>query len=306
MENRNTSYRSKTNRVFETILREVPSPIFLIKTRKFIIIPLAVICIILASFFLLIGIATGFEALLIIFSLAFGIIGSFSIFALVRKKVIIDSMGITYTMLFKTIKFTYSDVEKYITKTIKQVISYNHFIKLPAGTERTFEFYLKGHKSPFSIPLVYDSRSTNFIEDRLIEKELDDLDALLKEKDKKLKWQESFLRSLRDELVELDPQLYGLRQLLINALYICGPNSPYHTFSGSYTTLYEAHVESWLREGFLTNIEKNWRQKWYTELPIDWEDQWLSCMENYVNNHSIIENLDRIKNKMKIIRDRLY
>ena len=305
MNNKNTNYRSRTNRLYETVLNEGSSPVYVIKSRKFLAIPLAILCIILAAFFMLIAVATDFEPFMLIVSLIFALIATFALLACLRVKVTIDSSGISYVSLFKKGRFNYSDVEKYITEAIKQNITYYSFIKIPVGTEHMFNFYLKGRKLPLVVPLVYDSRSARFIEDCLIETELTKLEALLQDENEMLKWQDAFLKSLKDPKVIPNPQLFGLRHLLINALYISGQHSPYYTFSGSLVTLLEFHVEYWLKEGYLTNIEDNWQVKWYSEFPSDWKEQWLSCIEDYVSNHTDNEDLNRIKVKINCIKERL-
>ena len=304
MESKNMNYRSKTNRLYETVVSKGLRPVYVVKHRKFLTVPLAILCAILAAFSTLMAVALNFDAFITVIALIFVLLTVIVITTLARNKVKIDSNGITYTSLFKTTRFVYDDVEKYVAETIKQVITYYTFIKIPAGTERTFKFYLKGRKLPVGIPLVYDSRSVRFVEDRLIEKELIELDALLRDEYKTSEWKNTFLMSLKDVKNVPDPSLFGLRHLLINALYISGKNSPYYSFSDSFITMLEMHVEYWIKEGYLTNVEDNWRSEWYTKLPSDWKEQWLSCIERYVGDYTASEDLNRMSDIIRGIRGR--
>ena len=304
MGNKDTNYRTKSNRTYETISSDESGTVYITRQRNFIMIPLGILCAAAGAFFILISAVTGFDVLLAVFALCFTLLAFASFFA-GRMKITADRNGITYSSLFRSGKFQYSDVEKFTARDVKQVLVYYSFIKIPVGTEHEFMFCLKGRKSPLRILFVHDSRSVRFVEDCLIEKELAEMEELFRSESLTLEWQHAFLRSLRDEKAVPQPQLFGLRHLLINALYICGPSSPFHTFTGPHTTLPPEHVESWIRDGYLKNTEADWYQKWYSQLPSDWKEKWLSCIEEYAANNAFSDSFDRIRIKIRGIRSNL-
>ena len=305
MRNKNADYRTKTNRVYEKISRDDSGLIYVTKLRKTIGMPLAVFCSVASAFFILLLAVAGFDAAIAGFAAVFALLAAVLIGASVRMKTAVSRDGIRNDRLFKGDSFRFSDVEKFTARAVKHVMVYYSFIEIPAGTEHEFIFYLKGRKGPLKIPFVHDSRSIRFIEDCLIEKELAEMEELFRNENKTLEWQRAFIKSLRDETAVPEPQLFGLRHLLINALYICGPSSPFYTFTGPYTTLPPEHVESWIRNGYLTSVEENWYQKWYSELPADWKDKWLTCIEEYAADNALSDNFDRIRLRIRGIRSNL-